>query len=179
MDCTDLRTSVENSWGFLFTDYAFKVLSCQEGTRESVLLCAESQMARVRFVSVNYDDDFDIDFGTTQAPLDWSPNSDVTTNEHPEWYSLRGLLVYLEKEPLSVEELVKNAKEVYENRNTTHAHTPQIKVLAQRAKPFMPRILSLFTKDGFHAFRAEYSKHKLQQRNEFNTQWDALTKHKS
>lgn len=178
MDCAELRKSVEQAWGFLFTDFAFAIISCQEGARESAMLCAGSQESRVRFMSVNYDDEFDIDWGTRSASLDWSPNSDVTTNEFPEWYSLRSILGFLEREPLNVEEIVRNAKETYANRNITSPQLPQIEVLAKRARPFLPKILSSFSKDGFDIFRAEYTKHKMQQKREFERQWNDLSKRK-
>lgn len=176
MDCGELRTLVEQAWEFLFTDFGFAIVSCQEGTRGSAMLCAESREARVRFMSVNYDDEFDIDWGTRSAPLDWSPNSDVTTNEFPEWYSLRGILGFLEREPLDVEEIVRNAKETYANRNIPGPQPPQIEVLAKRTRPLLPKILSFFSMDGIDTFRVEYTKHKIQQKREFERQWNDLSK---
>ncbi len=176
MKCTELKAIVEKSWQFLFTEFGFEILNCQEGSRESVLLCAESSDARVRFMSTNYDDELDIDFGPLTAPLDWSPNSDVTTNEHPQWYSLRGLLIYLENDSFKVEDLLKNVKDTYANKGAPSSQPPQLELLARRAKPFMQKILSFFAERNFEAFRAEYDQFNRQQHDEFEHQWDVLRK---
>lgn len=174
MNCTELKKLVDQTWGFLLTDFGFAIIACQEGARESAMLCAESQEARVRFMSLNYDDEFDIDWGTSSAPLDWSPNSDVITNEFPEWYSLHSILDFLERESLDVEAIVRNAKETYANQNIPYPQPPQIKVLAKRTRPFLSKILSSFSKDGFDIFRSEYTKYKMQQKREFERQWNNL-----
>ncbi len=164
MKCQDLKKAVQESWSFLFTDLRFKILSCQEGDRESASLFAESAACRVRFMSVNYNDELKIDFGPKDAPLDWSPDDDVTTHQDPKWYSLRGLLVYLENKPLDTATLIKGAQETYRNRHRSTQSPPQIEVLAQRARPYIAQIISLFAPDQFERWRERYAQYWLERR---------------
>ncbi len=153
MKCHDLQRNVLQAWGFLFSEYNFQILSCQEAERESAVLFVESPQCRMRFMSVNFEDELTIDLGSHTAALDWSPNDDLIPRNNPNWFSILGLLVYLERNP---ETLLANMGKVKDKKMELPQSATFLERMAYEARPHLPKIFGWFSQSQYERFRFDY-----------------------
>jgi len=169
MDCARLEKIARESFQSLFRVYGFKVVFCKEGERESALLFAESNDCRIRFMSLNYDDELDVAFGSRNARLEWSP-SDPVYNDF-QWFSLPGLMIFLDEKPLDLADILAKVHQTYQTRGTPTSESNFLEQLSADAQPYLPRILTLFADAQFNSFRKEYETFRKRQQSEFERQW--------
>ncbi len=160
MNCQEWRAEVERVWAYLFSEHGFQVISCIEGSRTSMALFAESPACRIRFYRNERYGDLNVDLGRPSAPLDWSASDTNALQRDPQWFSLAGLLLYLEDDPQK--QLNNIGKPLQATSHTTNNRRPLMEALAERARPVMPQILSWFDDDDrFYRFRLEYGNYRI------------------
>ena len=153
MKCDELKKNVLQTWKFLFSEYNFQILSCQEAERESAVLFLESTQCRMRFMSVNYEDELKIDLGSHTATLDWSPNDELIPRNNPNWFSILGLLVYLERNPETLLASMGKAKDI---KMELPPAATFLERMAFEARPHLPKILGWFSQPQYERFRFDY-----------------------